>query len=62
MVGKFDIHITGYTDHLFWSTSFENGSQLGDTGIEYVNQVAIELAKALEKLQKLIPAKTDDKA
>lgn len=62
MIGKFDIHITGHKDYLYWSTSFEDGSQFGDASVEYVNQVAVELARAIEKLQELTPQKTADKA
>ena len=62
MAGKFDIHIQGYDDYLFWSTSFENGIQLENASVKYINNITIELAKALEKLQQLNLRKTDDKA
>ena len=62
MAGNFNIHIQVRDDYLYWSTSFENGSQLEEANVDYINNITIELAKALEKLQKLIPAKTDDKA
>ena len=62
MAGNFNIHIQVRDDYLYWSTSFENGSQLEEANVDYINNITIELAKALEKLQKLTPPKTDDKA
>ena len=61
MAGNFNIHIQVRDDYLFWSTSFENGSQLEEANVDYINNITIELAKALEKLQKLTPQKTADK-
>ena len=61
MAGNFNIHIQVRDDYLYWSTSFENGSQLEEANVDYINNITIELAKALEKLQKLTPQKTAGK-
>ena len=59
----FDIHINGDHDgYLHWSTSFNDDNQQSDADVAYINSVALELAKALKKLQALNPRKMSDTA